>query len=433
MKIIEKYKEIGAKFNSIPVDKYIWLVPLIEVLLLLPQLMTYISTEVILVLGFVKIFPSLSGFGFYILKLAVLSDSLILKALSLAPFILKLVFLILSINGKKKFVWLTAGLYVLDFLFSLLFLITGNYDVSILRSDQLIGLLLDLVALVTIQILLAYMFVFYKMYIKGKLKAQPKEVRKKLFSRIALIAVAFIAITTAVFLGVWVRDSKPTATKDEVLLLNQCYDYSQKYLYGELPKDKEALEKIISDIDSVIETDVFKRAFNQSKYKNRLHEVEDDSNYSPLIIKSEFANELMFLKCKILLELNKNEEYLDYYKEIYKYFGSSWTDRYFEYVNKNIDNMTDEQKQLIKTGYREVLASDATDFEKYGVFIGLLWFYQLENEELDKKELEENGILDELNTIYEASFENDEYIKNEELFNDGFKWTSVKDKLYMVN
>ncbi len=436
MKVIEKCKEIEKKLNSIPVDKYFWLIPLIEVLLLLPYLITYISMDVLLVMGFSDLFPVLCGFGFFILKLSILNNSLILKILSFVPFILNLVFLVLFMNGKKKFIWLIDGLYILDFIFSLVFFITGNYGVSVLQAELLIKLILNLIFLVTVQSLLAYMFVFYKMNINGKLKTQPKEIRKNFYSKMSLIVTVFTAVTVVVFAGVWVSDSEANATKDEVMLLNKCYGYSEKYLYGELPKDKETLEKMMVDIDSVIETDVFKKAFNQSEYKNRLHESEVKKNSSVLIIKSEYANELMFLKCKILLQLNENDEYLNYYKENYKYFGSTWTDRYFQYVNRNKDIFTDEQDEVIKTGYREVLASDATDFEKYDVFMGLLWFYQNEYENLEKEELKEelerNGVLDETNAIYEDSFKNDDYIENDCLAGDAFSWVNLKDKLYML-
>ena len=69
--------------------------------------------------------------------------------------------------------------------------------------------------------------------------------------------------------------------------------------------------------------------------------------------------------------------------------------------------------------------------------MGLLWFYQNEHKDLEKEklkaELEKSGAMDELNAIYEDSFENDDYIKEEYLFLDAISWENVKDKFYMFN
>lgn len=427
MKIIEKIKEL----DKIPVNKFFWAIPLIEALIFLPLFISCIRMNILLVSGFNSLFPMFSGFAYFILKLGILYDSFILKLLSFVPFILKFVFSIFLVNGKRKFVSLTGGLYLVDFIFSVVSLITGNYEVSCLKSEALVLLILQLVALVFIQILVAVLLVADKLKIVGKFKDQPKNVRKELYSKTILATVIFSVTTSIVFAGVWLNDSKAKATEDEVLVLNRCYGYSEKYLYKKLPDDEEALKLIVSDIDSVIETDVFKRAFNQSEYKTRIISGENESSYPPLIIKSEYANELMFLKCKILLQLDKETEYISYYKNNYKYFGSTWTKRYYEYVNENIDGFTEEQKEIIKKGYKEILASDASDFEKYNVFIGIIYFFGVENEGLAEEEISENPDFIKMKKLAEESFENMNYVKDGGLIKDGFNWSSVKDKLYM--
>jgi len=427
MKIIEKIK----KLDNIPINKIFWVIPLIEVLVFSTLFISCFRMNFLLVFGYESQFPMFSGFAYFLLKLGILYDSLILKLLSFVPFIIKFVFSIFLVNGKRKFVNLTGGLYLVDFIFSLVFLITGNYEVSCLKSEALVSLILHLVALVVIQIFLFFLLVVDKLKIVGKFKEQPKHVRKELYKKTISATVIFSVTTSIVFAGVWFNDSRKKATDDEVLLLNRCYDYSEKYLYKELLDDEETLKLIVNDIDSVIETDIFKNAFNQSKYKNRILSSENESSYPPLIIKSEYANELMFLKCKILLQLDKETEYISYYKSIYKYFGSTWTKRYYEYVNENIDGFTEEQKEIIKKGYKEILASDASDFEKYNVFIGIIYFFGYENEELNKDDLLENPDFSQMKKLAEESFENMNYVKDDGLIKDGFNWSSVKDKLYM--
>ncbi len=431
MKIIEKIKELYKKYDSIPVNKFFWEIPLIEALVFLPVLFSLIRMNILLVSGVNMLFPMFSGFAYFILKLGILYDSLVLKLLSFVPFIIKFIFSIFLVNGKRKFVNLTGGLYLVDFIFSLVFLITGNYEVSCLKSEALVSLILQLVVLVFIQILVIVLLVSDKLNIVGKFKDQPQNVRKELYKKTISATVIFSVTTSIVFAGVWFNDSRKKATDDEVLLLNRCYDYSEKYLYKELPDDEETLKLIVNDIDSVIETDIFKNAFNQSKYKNRILSSENESSYPPLIIKSEYANELMFLKCKILLQLDKETEYISYYKNNYKYFGSTWTKRYYEYVNENIDGFTEEQKEIIKKGYKEILASDASDFEKYNVFMGIIYFFGVENEGLAEGEISENPDFIKMKKLAEESFENMNYVKDGGLIKDGFNWLSVKDKLYM--
>ncbi len=435
MKIIEKYKQLDAKVSQIPLKNYLGVVPLVEFLLILPILLSTTSAGAILVLGVTDFFSPISGFSFYILKLAVLFDSLVLKILSVIPFALKLIFLIFSIRGKRKFVLYNSVLYILDFVFSLVFFATGNYGISVLQTQQLTELILRLVILAIYHSLFFVLFVCYKRNINYKLKNHPKEIRKKVHTEIARWVTVFITLTAIVFAGVWISDSKKTATKDEVVLLNKCCEYSQEFLYNELPQDREKLEEILADIDGVIETDVFKKAFNQSEYKNRILEAELDEDETVIVKKSEYANELIFLKCKILLELNKNEEYLSYYKENYKFFCSIWTESYFQYVIGNEEFFTEEQNEIIKKGYIEVLAFDATDFEKYEVFRGLCSFYKndkgLEKEEF-REELEKNGVAEELDTIYKDSFENVNYVKEERFIQDSLNWENISDKFYIL-
>lgn len=427
MKIIEKIK----KLDNIPINKIFWVIPLIEVLFFLTLFISCFRMNFLLVFGYEGQFPTLSGCAYFILKLGILYDSIVLKFLSFTPFVLKFIFSIFLVNGKRKFVSITGGLYLVDFIFSLVFLITGNYEVSCLKSGALVSLILNLASLVFFQTLMFFLLVADKLNIVGKFKDQPKNVRKELYLKTILAVLIFSVTTSVVFAGVWLNDSKAKATADEVLILNRCYGYSEEYLFEKLPDDEETLKIIISDIDSVIETDVFKRAFNQSEYKNRILSSENESSYPPLIIKSEYANELMFLKCKILLKLDKETEYISYYKNNYKYFGSTWTKRYYEYVNENIDGFTEEQKEIIKKGYKEILTSDASDFEKYNVFVGIIYFFGFENEGLDEDAISETPDFIQMKKLAEESFENMDYVKNGGLVKDGFSWSSVKDKLYM--
>ena len=86
-------------------------------------------------------------------------------------------------------------------------------------------------------------------------------------------------------------------------------NYIRFDLIRELPDDKDELEKMQIDIEEVFSKELFFTAFNQSEYFDRLKEESVSITDIPLEMKSEYANELMYLKCKILLKLDKNEEY----------------------------------------------------------------------------------------------------------------------------
>ena len=156
MKIIEKIKEFYKKYDSIPINKIFWVIPLIEVLIFSTLFISCFRMNFLLVFGYESQFPALSGCAYFILKLGILYDSIVLKFLSFTPFVLKFIFSIFLVNGKRKFVSITGGLYLVDFIFSLVFLITGNYEVSCLKSGALVSLILNLASLVFFQTLMFF-------------------------------------------------------------------------------------------------------------------------------------------------------------------------------------------------------------------------------------------------------------------------------------
>ena len=268
-------------------------------------------------------------------------------------------------------------------------------------------------------------FLFDEPYIiKPFLEKNRKDIKIPVISCLIVILIVGITVIGLSF----ANKNKILATKDEINTVNRCYKYSEQYLYGELPQDENVLNIMLDDIELTIETDTFKRAFSQSDYHEKLigirelSKTDDSIDYNgPVIQKSAYVTDLIFLKCKILVALNKNDELYDYYNENIKSFSIT-TNLFFVYVENNLEYFSEDDILTIDELCRNVLRSDETQKNKCSAWITLAKLYSSEpNYENDKK-----SEMAELRQKYIAEYDFEEYLKS------GLKLSEIKDGLYML-
>ena len=129
----------------------------------------------------------------------------------------------------------------------------------------------------------------------------------------------------------------------------------------------------------------------------------------------------MYLKCKILLKLDKNEEYIAYYAETRRYFSS--TTFYNKHLQRDKEVFSEEDYEVIKNGCIKFLESDAVEYEKvlciadYG-FVNSKYFTDEERKTIGR----------EMREKYIPGYE----ITSGRLYEDLKEWEVVERSLYMM-
>ena len=314
------------------------------------------------------------------------------------------------LKKKRWACFSTMVLYLLDFIASLVVLCTNITPLQEWNTDSL------LVLFAIIWIAPAAAGSYYGLYIDNfnpEIQKTPRCV-KLFFCVVFALLVAGVSIS-------WINGNKKVASESEVATLNRCYEYSQNYLYEQLPDDKDKLEKMQSDIEEVFSKELFFTAFNQSEYFDRLKEERVSGTDIPIEMKSEYANELMYLKCKILLKLDKNDEYIAYYAETRRYFSS--TTFYNKHLERDKEIFSEEDYEVIKNGCIKFLESDAIEYEKVLCiadcgFVNSKYFTDEERKTIGK----------EMREKYIPGYE----ITSEILYEELNEWKVVERSLYMM-
>ncbi len=396
-----KLKENKNSFE----ERFIWVVPVLEVLVYLPLLLA-IYLYPLMILYYDNLY--ISAFGKILLETAIIEKSIVLFFASLVAFGAKIVSAFFILKKSKWGYFSIIALYLMDFIVSLISLCLCETTLQEMALINSVGVFSS-VFITSITVCL-----FVNMYFRI-IKHRKKTKEFKIFT-----AICF-SVLIVVLSFVWIDGNKKTASESEVATLNRCYEYSEKYLYEKLPEDKETLEKMQSDIEEVFSKELFFTAFNQSEYFDRLKEEGVSIADIPIKIKSEYANELMYLKCKILLKLDKNEEYIAYYAETRRYFSS--TTFYNKHLQRDKEVFSEEDYEVIKNGCIKFLESDAVEYEKvlciadYG-FVNSKYFTDEERKTIGR----------EMREKYIPGYE----ITSGRLYEDLKEWEVVERSLYMM-
>ena len=419
---MNKIKHLKKKIEKLPFYRIGWVILLLEFLVWGTNLVLFLAASpALLFLGNAKLFPVVSASSFLLLRQYAISNSVVLLILSFLPFVLKMICAIGIANKKRAFSIACVVLYLLDFICSLIY--WGN---SGLRLEEL---LIEEILRVAVGVFIFgaavsgfFIECYFLFYGEAVLSKREKKKMKIIDFSYSLVLVV---IGVIVFTGVHINESKTTATKEEIELVNKCYEYTEKYLQKELPDDKETLEAMQKDIEAVIETDIFKNAVSESKFHERHMNAKADEDYcyyGAIPEKSDYANELMYLKGKILLKLDKNDEYIDYFVGIHKYFTTSYLQKFYcMYLKNDKENYSDEDCEVIKEGCIKLLESDVPEYEKW---LCLADYITINTGKLTKEEKAEQR--DEIRAKYIPGYTGDNF--NEDMD----KYEVIERSLYMM-
>ncbi len=395
------------------------LIPIAEAIVFIPIMVFNLIYSVLFVVSELQ----LSGVSFLLLKLGTLHENLILIIFSFIPFILKILCAIGMLNKRKKSSLFLGILYFFDFVSALFNLFTLS-SIGVLLQEFTIIQDIGVFIYSTIPIFIsAYSFLIYFYFTDIE--------QIKIFTRNPFIKINFkfwlyLLISLIIFLLVFIYNifDRNIVTDTEIKTMNNCYYYLEEYLYNPLPQDENTLETIQKDIDNVLDTDVFKRTLSKSKFEERFLETKkNDENgyYNATTEKSNYANELIFLKCKVLLALDKNDEFINYYQENQHFFGC-WTTPFFNYMDKNTKSFSDDDIVVIDKCMRIVLESETTNSNKFFAIANLTMLYK----NIDNYEEEIKYQLVELKVKYLNNYNSDIWVDSDH------KLSRVKDCLYIL-
>lgn len=348
MSVKQKIRALSVK-QAETTCKYAWVLPMFEVFIILPLFLSFCSNQ-FLILHFNALF--ICSLGKLFIETAIIKKSLILFVVAFVCFASKFVSSFFMLKKSKWGYISIISLYLIDFIVSLVILFNSETTLQELGGKDLIDVFLFLLA-PTISCVYVYLY-FY--IIKHREKTKELKIFTSIIFSIVIIAVGVMGV----------NGNKQIATDNEIATLNRCYEYSEKYLYKALPDDKETLEKMLCDIEEVFEKELFFTALRQSDYFTELKEEQKSNDYAtPIITKSIYANDLMYLKSKILLKLDKNDEYIDYYIETRRWFSTAEVEFFYKYLEKDIKNYSDDDCEVVKKACVEFMDEDVNRIEKF--------------------------------------------------------------------
>lgn len=329
--------------------KYGWILPMFEVFIILPFFLNFCSNQ-FLILHFNTLF--ICSLGKLFVETAIIKKSLVFSVVAFVYFSSKIISSFFMLKKSKWGYISVISVYLMDFIVSLVILFNNQITLQEWGNKDLIDALLFFFAPG-----MSCVFIYLYFYI---IKHKEKTKEPKIFSLI-VFSVAIIAIGV-----MWFNGNKQIATDEEIATLNRCYEYSEQYLYKTLPDDKETLETMQSDIEEVFEKELFFTAFNKSKYFDCLKEIQKTNDYAtPIITKSIFANDLMYLKSKILLKLDKDDEYVDYYIETRRWFSTAEVEFFYKYLEQDVINYSNNDCEVVKKACAEFMNEDVNRIEKF--------------------------------------------------------------------
>ena len=385
MSVKQKIRDLSVK-QAETTCKYVWILPMFEVFIILPLFLSFCSNQ-FLILHFNTLF--ICSLGKLFIETAIIKKSLILFVVAFVCFASKIVSSFFMLKKSKWGYISIISLYLIDFIVSLVILFNSETTLQELGAKDLIDVFLLLLA-PTISCVYVYLY-FY--IIKHREKTKELKIFISIVFSIAIIAVGVMGV----------NGNKQIATDNEIATLNRCYEYSEKYLYKALPDDKETLEKMLCDIEEVFEKELFFTAFRQSDYFTELKEEQKSNDYAtPIITKSIYANDLMYLKSKILLKLDKNDEYIDYYIETRRWFSTAEVEFFYKYLEKDIKNYSDDNCEVVKKACVEFMDEDVNRIEKLWATID---YSRAAGKDLTKEERQE--ITKEFREEHLPDYDND--------------------------
>lgn len=386
-----------------------WMIPLVETLGTLPLLLLFIWKSYVIL--YVDNFY-ICSFGKFTFEMAIIERSVIFMIIAIVYFVAKIM---ASFFMIKKFKWGYTSvilLYFLDMVASLVIFCTSE---TTLQEWDIKDLLINVIALFLAPAVICFLTYSFLRKLRKKWKTKGFKIFCSTVFSVVIIAIGVM----------WFNGNKQIATDEEIATLNRCYEYSEQYLYKTLPDDKETLETMQSDIEEVFEKELFFTAFNKSKYFDCLKEIQKtETSERPVQIKSGFANELMYLKSKILLKLDKDDEYIDYYIETRRWFSTAEVEFFNKYLEKDIHNYSKDDCEILKKASVEFMKADSNRLEKLWASID---YSKAQGKDLQEEE--QQAIAEEIRTEYVPDYTTEQIIED---IIEAKKYEASKRTLYML-
>lgn len=192
-----------------------------------------------------------------------------------------------------------------------------------------------------------------------------------------IIVIAYIVATllmcSLLFVDFSVKKQNPTS--EEIKLVNECYDYTEKYLTN-LPNDKAILQEIERITAEVIENDVFVRSYDESEfYKDGnggiFRNVEKLKNINRKIA---YAG-VVALRLKTLIALKDYENYNEFFTDNCGYLFYAGLSYYFDLWVNDDYKLTQEDFKTIISGYESAYKLCDNDSDRLFINGDIITFY----------------------------------------------------------
>ncbi len=203
-------------------------------------------------------------------------------------------------------------------------------------------------------------------------------------------------------------DFKETdVSAEEIELLNRCFDYHNKYLYGAAPTDKETLDTIKYDLETAFKDNLFFGGFSKSKFQKALEEndsyyknVDDNMGFGTNYLKMEYFSNLNIVLQKVYLLLDDFDSYEKNRLDTYNLYEILVSGHYWAYFEEDIAVIdSQERTNVVYTTHKKLLELAENDIELFRCMQSqsfLADYKENSKEEYDKYIRDYTGLYDKI-------------------------------------
>ena len=215
--------------------------------------------------------------------------------------------------------------------------------------------------------------------VKKRRKPQKKNIPVLVGYVLASAVVTVILCTGLSFL-------EPAPTEENIKLVDNCYEYTEKYLM-ELPDDTEKIEDISVLTEAVTKDDVFKSTFDESLYFENsavgvLRWMASVKDYNRKVAYSD----IVALRLKTFIATEDYEAYQRFFTENAGYIPYNDLS-YAELWENDKEYITPESFDIIIDSYKNILSLCDNDSDKFLILMSMVDFYKMFNPDSEDLEL----------------------------------------------
>ncbi len=218
----------------------------------------------------------------------------------------------------------------------------------------------------------------------------------------AVVVVVYILATVVLFALMFVDfdEDKPKPTDEEFQIVNECYEYTTKYLTN-LPADKTTLQEIENVTAEITEKDLLVKSFDESEfYKNSSGGIlRGSEKLKDMNCKRAYAD-IVALRLKALIALNDYEAYNEFFVDNCGYLLYVDDCFYFDLWANDNYSLSNQDFKTIISSFENILRISDNDYDRLFIISDIIDFYN--KYEPDNDEVE-----------YYCEFRSDIYERND--------------------